>query len=140
MCRIRRAVIRSPRPGHLADRKRRDAAASLCMRALPRQSSRLLLQRALLTRNVSPLMPINCLINQRDKKTKRRRVKETKRQRDEGTKSQRDKETKRQRDKERKGQRDKETKSQRDEEIKRKRGKDKKQENPLKSMAAAPLL
>ena len=51
MCRIRRAVIRPPRPGHLADRKRRDAAASLCMRALPCQSSRLLLQRALLTTN-----------------------------------------------------------------------------------------
>ena len=63
MCRIRRAVIRPPRPGHLADRKRRDAAASLCMRSLPCQSSRLLLQRALLTRNVSPLTPINCLIN-----------------------------------------------------------------------------
>ena len=51
MCRIRRAVIRPPRPGHLADRKRRDAAASLCMRSLPCQSSRLLLQRALLTTN-----------------------------------------------------------------------------------------
>ena len=71
---------------------------------------------ALPARNVSPLMPINCLINRRDKKTKRRRVKETKRQREE------------------------ETKSQRDKVIKRKRDKDKNQENPLKSMAAAPLL
>ena len=62
MCRIRRAVIRPPRPGHLADRKRRDAAASLCMRSLPSQSSRLLLQRALLTKILSPLMPINCLV------------------------------------------------------------------------------
>ena len=67
-------------------------------------------------KNFSPLMPINCLIN--------RRVEETKRQRDKGTKSQRDEETKRRRDKK----------------IKRKRGKDKNQENPLKSMAAAPLL
>ena len=59
-------------------------------------------------------MPINCLVN--------RRVKETKRQRDEETKRQRDEEAKRGRDKV----------------IKRKRGKD--QENPLQSMAAAPLL
>ena len=36
--------------------------------------------------------------------------------------------------------RGKERKRQRDKETKRKRGKDKNQENPLKSMAAAPLL
>ena len=61
------------------------------------------------TRIVSPLMPINCLVNQRDKEAKRRR--------DEEPKSQRVKETK--------SQRDKETKGQRVKEIKRKRGKDK---------------
>ena len=52
----------------------------------------------------------------------------------------RDKESKRQRVKERKSQRDKETKRGRVKVIKRKRGKEKNQENPLKSMAAAPLL
>ena len=61
-------------------------------------------------------MPINCLVN--------RRVKETKRLRDEESKRQREEEGKRGRDKV----------------IKRKRGKDKNLENPLKSMAAAPLL
>ena len=44
----------------------------------------------------------------------------------------------RQREERTKRRRDEETKRRRDEEIKRKRGKD--QENPLKSMAAAPLL
>ena len=61
-------------------------------------------------------MPVNCLVN--------RRVKESKRGRDKKTKRQREEERKRGRDKV----------------IKRKRGKDKNQENPLKSMAAAPLL
>ena len=67
-------------------------------------------------KNFSPLMSINCLINRRDKESKRLRDKETKRQRDEEAKRQKEKGTK------------------------RKRGKDKNQENPLKSMAAAPLL
>ena len=67
-----------------------------------------------------------------DKKSKSQKVKKSKRQRVKETKSQRDKETKRLRDKE--------SKRQRDKKIKRKRGKDKNQENPLKSMAAAPLL
>ena len=44
------------------------------------------------------------------------------------------------RSRETKGQRDKKTKRQKDKKKKRKRGKDKNQENPLKSMAAAPLL
>ena len=51
-------------------------------------------------KNVSPLMPINCLVNRRDKETKSQRDKERKRQRDKETKRQRDEETKRQRDKE----------------------------------------
>ena len=61
-------------------------------------------------------MPINCLIKRRVKETKRRRDKETK------------------------GRRDKERKRGRDKVIQRQRVKDKNQENPLKSMAAAPLL
>ena len=61
-------------------------------------------------------MPINWLVNRRDKESKSQRDEETKRQRDKGRKRGRDKV------------------------IKRKRGKDKNQENPLKSMAAAPLL
>ena len=43
----------------------------------------------------SPLMPINCLVNQRDKKTKS--------QRDEGTKKGREEERKRQSDKRKRG-------------------------------------
>ena len=73
--------------------------------------------------------------SQKDKERKGQRVKKSKSQRDEGTKRLRDKGTKRGRDKETKG-----LKSQRDKVIRRKRGKDKNQENPLKSMAAAPLL
>ena len=57
-------------------------------------------------KNFSPLMPINCFVNRRDKESKRLRDKESKRQRD------------------------KERKRQRDEVIKRKRGKDK----PRKSL------
>ena len=71
--------------------------------------------------SISPLMPISCLVN--------RRVKETKSQRDEESKRLRDKETKRQRQEERKRLRDKKKKGQRQN-----------QENPLKSMAATPLL
>ena len=63
---------------------------------------------------------------------KEKTIEETKSQKDEETKSQRDEETKRQRDEKKKRRRVKV--------IKRKRGKDKNQENPLKSMAAAPLL
>ncbi|MDY4565355.1 MAG: hypothetical protein SPE13_08020 [Alloprevotella sp.] len=48
--------------------------------------------------------------------------------------------TKRLKDEETKRLRDEGTKRLRDEEAKRQRGKDKNQENPLKSMAAAPLL
>ena len=58
----------------------------------------------------------------------------------EKTKRRRDKKSKSQRVKEIKRGRVKETKGQRVKEIKRKRGKDKNQENPLKSIAAAPLL
>ena len=45
---------------------------------------------ALLARNVSPLMPINCLVNRRVKETKSLRDKETKRRRDEERKRQKD--------------------------------------------------
>ena len=58
-------------------------------------------------------MPINCLVNQRVKESKGRRDKERERQRDKGTKRLREEETE---------------------------GKDKTKKNPLKSMAAAPVL
>ena len=45
--------------------------------------------KRLLTRNVSPLMPINCLVNQRDKETKRQRDEERKSRRDKKKKGQR---------------------------------------------------
>ena len=52
-------------------------------------------------------MPINCLVNRRDKETKRQRDKESKRRRVKESKSQREEKTKGRREEKKKGQRQK---------------------------------